>query len=529
MSDKLVKNLDLRIESWPVDRLIPSVMNPRSHTPEQVAQIAASIEEFGFVNPLLISPNGGIVAGEGRLRAARTLGMHEVPAIAIKHLSEVQRRALAIADNRLALNAGWDEQMLCEQLAALQDEGFNLDLLGFDDQELERQLAAQKTAALTDEDAVPDVPTAPVTKPGDLWLLGSRKGRPQHRILCGDATASKATTRLLAGQPVPFLMVADPPYGVALEPEWREQAGLNPRTRQGGKFANDDRIDWSEAWALFPGDVGYVWHAGIHAAAVELSLESCGFQIRSQLVWVKQHFVISRGAYHWQHEPCWYAVRDGKTAHWRGDRTQSTVWEVANLNPFGGEDAAENEATGHGAQKPVEIMRRPILNHLRPGEACFDPFLGSGSTLIAAESTARAVGINPNTLLRWTKEPEFDAAYQEARRTAFSQSIARLQQASGAAVTIVLKIMVDSNVSAGTRLRAAEVVLSQGAKAIEVEDIAARVAELERAADLAKRPRQRSAILILSGAKALPGPATTPAQISAPGLSNSETGEDEVG
>jgi ParB-like chromosome segregation protein Spo0J/DNA modification methylase len=384
-----VRNLDLRIERWPVGRLIPSGVNPRTHSTEQVAQIAASIRQFGFVNPILVGPDGGIIAGEGRLRAARTQGMREVPVIVLEHLSEVQRRALAIADNQLALNAGWDEEMLREQLAALQDEDFDLHLLGFDDQELARQLAEQEAAGLADEDEVPDVPAAPVTRPGDLWLLGPRKGHPQHRVLCGDATASKDTTRLLAGPQLPFLMVTDPPYGVALEPEWREQAGLNPRTRQGGKVANDDRIDWSEAWALFPGAVAYVWHAGIYAAEVARGLQACGFQIRSQIIWVKQHFAISRGAYHWRHEPCWYAVRRGQTGHWRGDRTQTTVWEVANLNPFGGEGAAENEATGHGTQKPVEIMRRPILNHTRPGEACYDPFLGSGSTLIAAESTGR--------------------------------------------------------------------------------------------------------------------------------------------
>src|SRR5712692_1967027 len=244
LSDKLMRTLEIQIERWLVDRLIPSDGNPRTHSSEQVAQIAASIREFGFVNPVLVAPNGGIIVGEGRLRAARTLGMREVPVIVLEHLSEVQRRALAIADNQLALNAGWDEQRLREQLAALRDEDFNLDLLGFDDQELARQLAEQEAAAgLTDEDEVPDVPTAPVTRPGDLWLLGPRKGHPQHKVLCGDATANKATTRLLAGRQLPFLMVSDPPYGVDLEPQWREEAGLNPRTRQGGKVTYDDRID----------------------------------------------------------------------------------------------------------------------------------------------------------------------------------------------------------------------------------------------------------------------------------------------
>jgi len=288
-------------------------------------------------------------------------------------------------------------------------QDFNLDLLGFDDQELALQLANQDPVGLTEEDEVPVIPIASVSKLGDLWLLCSGKGR-HHRLLCGDATASQDTTRLLTGQPLPLLMVTDPPYGVDLEPEWRELAGLNPRTRQGGKLANDDRIDWTEAWALFPGDVAYVWHAGIHAAEVALGLQASGFEIRSQIIWVKQHFAISRGAYHWRHEPCWYAVRKGQTGHWRGDRKQTTVWEVANLNPFGGEGAEENEATGHGAQKPVEIMRRPILNHTCPGKVCYDPFLGSGSTLIAAQSTGRicyGTEIDPRyvdvAVLRWQR------------------------------------------------------------------------------------------------------------------------------
>src|SRR5260370_11130358 len=241
LSDKLVRALKIQIERWPVDRVIPSGCNPRTHSHEQVAQMGGSIREFGFVNPILVGPDGGLIAGEGRLRAARTQGMREVQVIVLGHLSEVQRRALAIADNQLALNAGWDEQMLREQLTALKDEDFNLALLGFDDQELARQLAEQEAAAgLTDEDEVLDVPTTPVTRPGDLWLLGPRKGHPQHRVLCGDATANKDTARLLAGQQLPALMVTDPPYGVDLEPQWRGGAGLKPRTRPGGKAGNDD-------------------------------------------------------------------------------------------------------------------------------------------------------------------------------------------------------------------------------------------------------------------------------------------------
>jgi DNA modification methylase len=416
--------LEIRIERWCVDRLVPSDANPRTHSPDQVAQIAASIREFGFVNPILAMPDGRIIAGDGRFQAAQSEGMQEVPVIVLGHLSEVQRRALMIADNQLALNAAWDDQRLREQLAALQDQDFDLDLLGFDDEELALRLVADETGAgLTEEDEVSDVPAIPVNRPGDLWLLGPEE-QAVHRVLCGDATNSTDTTRLLSGQPHPFLMVTDPPYGVGLEPEWREHAGLNLRTRQGGKVANDDRFDWSDAWALFRGDVAYIWHAGIHAAEVARGLETRGFQIRSQIIWLKQQFVISRGAYHWRHEACWYAVRQGQTGHWRGGRKQTTVWDVANLNPFGGDDAAENSATGHGTQKPVEIMRRPILNHTHKGDACYDPFLGSGSTLIAAESNGRicfGMDIDPSyidvAVLRWERYTGQSAVLEGDGRT----------------------------------------------------------------------------------------------------------------
>jgi DNA modification methylase len=339
--------------------------------------------------------------------------LSQVPVIRLDHLSEIQRRALAIADNQIALNAGWDEQMLRDQLAELQKEKFDLNVLGFDDVELRRQLAAHNTGGLVDEDEIPATPIESISRPGDLWLLGNGKGR-QHRILCGDATASQDVERLLKNAPV--IMVADPPYGVDLEPEWRERAGLNQQTRQGGKFVNDNRIDWSRAWALFPGDIAYVWHAGIHAVKVAMGLESCGFDVRAQIIWVKQHFAISRGAYHWRHEPCWYGVRQGQSGRWLGDRKQTTVWDVANLNSFG-ELARENEVTGHSAQKPVEIMRRPLLNHTRPGEVCYDPFLGSGTTLIAAESIGR-------TCYGMEIDPRYvDVAVQRWQRFAGKQAV----------------------------------------------------------------------------------------------------------
>jgi ParB-like chromosome segregation protein Spo0J/DNA modification methylase len=400
---------DLKVVQWAIEKLLPYARNARTHSDEQVAQVAASIVEFGWTNPILVGEDGVIIAGHARLAAARLLKMEKVPVIVLDRLTPTQRRALVLADNRLALSAGWDEEMLRVELESLDEEGFNLDLVGFTEDELAHLLEDQDGSA-DGEDEVPEIPETPISIPGDLWLLSSPKGRPAHRVLCGDSTASDAITRLLAGQKPPFIMATDPPYGVSLEPEWREKVGLNPSTRQGGKVLNDDRVDWSAAYSLFPGDVAYVWHAGIHAAEVAVGLDSCEFQIRAQIIWKKQHFAISRGAYHWGHEPCWYAVRKGRTSHWRGDRTQSTVWEVANLNPFGGNSDKENEVTGHGTQKPVELMRRPILNHTQAGEAVYDPFLGSGSSLIAAESTRRVcygIDIDPKyidvAVIRWQR------------------------------------------------------------------------------------------------------------------------------
>jgi DNA modification methylase len=316
--------------------------------------------------------------------------------------TEAQVKAFRLVVNRSVTWADWDEELLALELQELNAADFDLSLTGFDPREIDKLLAAESEDDRANA-ALP-LPENPVSRPGDLWLC------QQHRVLCADATCDDAVARLLSGQKL-LLMITDPPYGVELEPEWREEAGLNPRTRQGGKVSNDDRVDWSAAYALFPGDVAYVWHAGIHAGEVAAGLLSCDFHVRAQIIWKKQHFAISRGAYHWGHEPCWYAVRKGKTSHWLGDRTQSTVWEVHNLNPFGGNAGEEeNEITGHGTQKPVEIMRRPILNHTRRGEAVYDPFLGSGSTLIAAESSGRicyGIDIDPRyvdvAVMRWQK------------------------------------------------------------------------------------------------------------------------------
>lgn len=366
------------IERVAVEALLPYAANARTHSDEQVAQIAASIAEFGFTVPCLIDERGILIAGHGRLLAARRLGLHDVPAIRLAHLTDAQARAYRIADNQIALNAGWDEATLAAELARLKEDGLDLDLLGFGEDDLDRLLSDRDigdAGSTNDEDSVPDPPEDPITRPGDLWILGD------HRLLCGDATSPADVGRLL-NCATPHLMVTDPPYGVDYDPAWRNDAGVSATART-GKVRNDDRADWREAWRLFPGDVAYVWHAGIHTKTVIESLEAADFAIRSQIIWSKPRFVLGRGDYHWQHEPCLYAVRRQATGHWQGARDQSTVWAI-------GANGDEDGATVHGTQKPVECMRRPILNNSGTGDQVYEPFAGSGTAIIAAETTERA-------------------------------------------------------------------------------------------------------------------------------------------
>ena len=379
----------MQIETLAVDRLIPYARNSRTHSDAQVAQIAASIKEFGFTNPVLIDADGGIIAGHGRVMGARQLGLAEVPCIRLGHLTDAQRRAYVIADNRLALNAGWDDAMLALEMRDLMDEGYDVGLTGFDLKEIDALLAGLDATpeGQTDPDAAPAVQAEAVTRPGDVWLLG------KHRIMCGDSTDAAAVQNLLGGG-VPHLMVTDPPYGVEYDANWRNEAMRADGTPIGGcavgKVLNDNRADWREAWALFPGEVAYVWHAGSFSPTVAESLVTCGFNLYSLIVWAKNNLVIGRGHYHPKHEPCWYAVKKGGTGHWQGDRKQTTLWEI---------NKPQKSETGHSTQKPIECMRIPIENNSKPGDEIYDPFSGSGTTIIAAEQTGRrcyAMELSPN-------------------------------------------------------------------------------------------------------------------------------------
>lgn len=346
--------------------------------------VVDALHHVGAARSIVIDEDNVILAGNGVTEAAADAGITKVHVVdvdgstlvAVRRtgLTSEQKRALAIYDNRTAELAEWN----AEQLKADLDAGLSLQPW-FSEQEVDALMAKHlpPKEGLTDADATPDErPTSIVA--GDLFEMG------RHRLLCGDSTSQADVTRLL-GDVVPFLMVTDPPYGVEYDPAWRNEARRPDGTPYGaartGEVANDAQVDWSRAWALFPGVVGYVWHAGRFAAEVAVSLLSADFKVRSQIVWRKPRFVISRGHYHWQHEPCWYTVRDGHSSKWLGDRSQSTVWDIALKDDTGD--------TNHGTQKPVECMERPIRNHGGKDDAVYEPFSGSGTTLIAAERQQR--------------------------------------------------------------------------------------------------------------------------------------------
>ena len=407
------------IETWPIDRLRPYVRNAKVHGDDQVAKIAASMAKFGWTVPCMVADDGELIAGHGRVLAATMLGLKEVPVIRLGHLDEAERRAYRIADNKLTELGDWDEAMLRDEIAGLLAEDFDLSLLGITDEDLDALLQDPDVGdgATEGEDDIPEPPEDPVSRPGDLWLLG------KHRLLCGDATVATDVERVLNGTQ-PLLMVTDPPYGVKYDPAWRNKTGASA-TKRTGKVLNDDRADWREAWALFSGDVAYVWHGALHATTVAESLEAAGFNVRSQIIWAKDRLVLSRGDYHWQHEPCWYAVKKTGKGHWAGDRKQTTLWQIS------GKD--QDADTVHGTQKPVECMRRPILNNSSPGQAVYEPFMGSGTTLIAAETTGRVcygIELNPTyvdvAVQRWQQFTGLDAVLAETGETFAALKAARM-------------------------------------------------------------------------------------------------------
>lgn len=372
-------------KSMQVADLIPAEYNPRTIGETAMKGLAASIERFGLVQPVIWNKRTErVVGGHQRLKVLVEQGVEKTSVIVVD-LPKSEEKALNVALNSPAISGEFTDDLdaLLVEIKDLEPELYGDLLLD----QLLADAAFPEGEGQTDPDAVPDLPEDPVSERGKVYILGD------HRLMCGDATDQADVAALLAGD-APFLMVTDPPYGVAYDPAWRKRAGVNKNEGRMGQVQNDDRVDWSEAWALFPGDVAYVWHAGKYAGDVATQLASCGFQVRTQLIWNKSRFALSRGHYHWQHEPMWYAVKKGKTSRWCGDRSQSTVWDI----PLAGDLGDDKKGLGHGTQKPCECMARPIRHHGEQGDAVYEPFLGSGTTIIAAEKLDRrcyAMEIDP--------------------------------------------------------------------------------------------------------------------------------------
>jgi DNA modification methylase len=367
----------VQIEQIGIATLIPFAKNSRTHSDAQVAQIAASIREFGFTNPVLIDEANGIIAGHGRVMAARKLKLTEVPCIRLSHLSDAQKRAYVIADNKLALNAGWDEAMLKLELADLKALDFDLDLTGFDTDEIEALLAENGTEGLTDPDDTPEPPVEPVTRPGDVWVCG------QHRVMCGSSLEMTAMERLCGDQRVDMLLT-DPPYNVAYEGGTKEKLTIQNDSMGDEAFRTFLRDAFVTADAMLkPGAVFYIWHADLEGYNFRGACKDAGWQVRQCLVWKKSSLVLGRQDYQWRHEPCLYGWKDGASHLWAADRKQTTILEFDKPSRNG----------EHPTMKPVALFEYQLLNNTKGGDIVLDSFGGSGTTLIAAEKNGRIARI----------------------------------------------------------------------------------------------------------------------------------------
>lgn len=359
--------------------------NPNKLNKKGMERLKKSITKFGFIVPIITNKDLLIADGEQRWNAAKELGMPKVKVIRLP-VAEVDRHLIRQVMNKL--RGEHDDLLDAEEFQTIINDGGEEDLkyfLNLTDSGLDKYLRKlREEEADNDSFDIANIQTE--IKHGDIIQLG------EHRLMCGDSTNPEEVTALLAGA-VPIVMVTDPPYGVDYDPTWRNPHNMKSKfktpAKAVGKVENDTEVDWSKAYRLFPGDVAYVWHSGKYAAAFSNSLEAAGFFMVSQIIWVKPSPTLSRGDYHWRHEPLWYAVRKGRKHNWQGSRTETTIWEIAGMNPMGRSTDEADVVVGHGTQKPLECMKRPILNNTAKGQGVYDPFGGSGTTLIAAEQTSR--------------------------------------------------------------------------------------------------------------------------------------------
>ena len=366
-----------KIEHWPLARLLPYARNARTHSDDQVAQIAASIVEFGFTNPCLVGADGVLVAGHGRLLAARKLGLDTVPVVVLDHLTPIQRRALVIADNRIAENSGWDDAMLRTELESLQADGFDLDLTGFDPDTLAELLAGEETdqAGEVDDDDVPEEAVAVVSRPGDVWLLG------EHRVLCGDATDPESYVRLLSGERADMVFI-DPPYNVdyANSAKDKQRGTQRPilNDNLGAAFHDFLLAALTPIVAHGRGAI-YIAMSSGELDTLQAAFRAAGGHWSTFVIWAKNTFTLGRADYQRQFEPILYGWPEGAQRHWCGDRDQGDVWQI--------KKPQRNDL--HPTMKPVELVERAIRNSSRPGDVVLDSFGGSGTTLIAAHKSGR--------------------------------------------------------------------------------------------------------------------------------------------
>lgn len=353
--------------------LIPYARNSRTHSDVQVAQIAASIKEFGWTNPVLLDGENGIIAGHGRLLAAHKLGHDQVPTIELGHMNENQKRAYIIADNKLALNAGWDNEMLITEFADLLEAGYEMELTGFTMEEIEALKPVELNAGLTDDDEAPPVPLEPKTKLGDIYQMG------KHRLMCGDSTSIEHLEKLCADQPVD-MWLTDPPYNVAYEGKTKDSLTIQNDSMGDEQFRQFLRDAYVAADAVMKaGAVFYIWHADSEGYNFRGAAQDAGWKVRQCLIWKKSSMVMGRQDYHWKHEPCLYGWKEGAGHLWATDRKQTTILEFEKPSRNG----------EHPTMKPVALFEYQLLNNTKGGDIVLDSFGGSGTTLIAAEKNGR--------------------------------------------------------------------------------------------------------------------------------------------
>lgn len=397
-----------KIEYISTDKLIPYARNSRTHSDEQVAQISSSINEFGFTNPVLIDADDCIIAGHGRTLAAHRLQMKEVPCLRLSYLTDAQKQAYVIADNKLALNAGWDDEMLKIELKELKDADFDLSLTGFADNELADLLADAVDDGLVDDDAVPEVLEKPVSVLGDVWKLD------QHRVMCGDSTSITAIDELMEMQKAD-MWLTDPPYNIAYKGGSKIRDAIKNDKMEDSNF----RQFLSDAYtaadlSMKQGAVFYIWHADSEGYNFRGACLDVGWKIRQTLIWNKNNSAFGRSDYHWKHEPCLYGWKDGAGHFWANDRKQTTVLDFDR----------PSKSEEHPTMKPVGLIEYQIKNNTRGSDLILDSFGGSGSTLIACEKTgrkARLMELDPKyvdvIIKRWQDYTGRQAIHVESGKT----------------------------------------------------------------------------------------------------------------